>query len=207
MDVTSLRGPTWIKPGELAVLVGYSPRHLANLADEGMPSRIGARGREYQWPACREWLRDYHQRQAIADALGGTPAPDSREAAQARLANAQADKIEYDLAIKRREYLSVAYHLREMERMAGRLVAPLGALGAQYRERSLGLTPETVDAFWAVVEDELRAHLRDAVAAGGDEEDPAEGDDRLAQRSDDPPPPPEPPAPPARRRRRPPSNE
>lgn len=173
----------WLSPKDAGDRLGLTQARLRQLADDGTFKeaktgrsfvRVSAGGhREYLWPEVREAYIQLKVDAAVASSMAAAPAPESKEAAQARLANAQADKVEYELAIKRQEYLSVAYHLREIEKMAGRLVAPLGALGAQYRDRSLGLTPETVDAFWAQVEDELRAQFREAVA-DVDDSDPAE---------------------------------
>ncbi len=167
----------WLAPRDAAERLGLSVRRLAQLADEAvLTCKVSTGGhRQYAWPAIRDEHFDWKLRQAIAERETAAPAPDSKEAAQARLANAQADKVEYELSIKRAEYVSVAFMLRELEALSGRLAGPVGALGAQYRQASLGLTPDTVDAFWAQVEDGLRAHLRDAVAAvNQDDSDPAE---------------------------------
>jgi phage terminase Nu1 subunit (DNA packaging protein) len=139
--------------------------------------RVGKGGqREYLFPESRETYLRSKVDTAVADALAKLgPKTDSPEAAKARLANAQADMVEFQLAQKRSEYVSLAYHLREQDAQASRLVLPLSQLHQRYRTPSLGLTDATVDAFWLAVEDWLRAQAFEAVTRTDEDDlDPAD---------------------------------
>lgn len=167
----------WITPKEASEKLGLTVRQLANLADQGMDARVGPGGhRQYKWPECREWYfqarRDSDQAELQLKYGGSAADPD---AAKARLANAQADKTEFEVARLRGEYVSIAYHARELEAQAGRLVQPLNAMRGRFRDRSLGLSADSVDAFWDAVEDWLRAGFHSAVEEHDtDDSDPAD---------------------------------
>jgi phage terminase Nu1 subunit (DNA packaging protein) len=168
----------WVSPKTASMLLGLTVRQLANLADEKkVVARVGKGGqREYLFPDSRESYLRSKVDTAIAEALAKIgPKTDSPEAAKARLANAQADMVEFELAKKRGEYVSIAFHLSEIESTMSRVNGAISALGPEYRDRSLELTPDTVDAFWETVEDGLRARLHDAVSQhNADDRDPAD---------------------------------
>lgn len=178
VSVTSKDYTGWQPPKVASFILGLTVRQLANLADEGkVEARLGKGGqREYLFPESREKYLRSKIDTAVAEALAKFgPRTDSPDAAKARLANAQADMVEFELAKKRGEYVSLAFHFREIEAMAGRLAEPVGSLGAQYRDASLQLTPATVDAFWGDLEEALRARLYDAVTGhNADDADPAD---------------------------------
>jgi phage terminase Nu1 subunit (DNA packaging protein) len=167
----------WVSPKQASALLGLTVRQLANLADESkVVARVGKGGqREYLFPDSRETYLRSKVDSAVAEALAKLgPKTDSPEAAKARLAHAQADMVEFDLARKRAEYVSNAFHLRELESTLSRLNAVVSALGQEHREASIGLTGDTVDAFWELVEDRLRAALFDATQQhNADDADPA----------------------------------
>lgn len=171
------KASTWLSPKQCAERLGLTVRQVSNLADEGLPARVGPNGyRQYLWPDAREWYHRSKIDAAVANALSRLgPNTDSPEAAKARLANAQADMVEFDLAKKRGEYVSLAFHFRELELLAGRLAEATNSLGVENREASLELTPATVDAFWAELEDRLRSRFFDAVSDyNADDSDPAD---------------------------------
>jgi phage terminase Nu1 subunit (DNA packaging protein) len=159
------------------MLLGLTVRQLANLADENkVVARVGKGGqREYLFPESRETYHRAKVDKEVAEAMAKLgPKTDSPEAAKARLANAQADMVEFELAKKRSEYVSIAYHLRHLESSLSRLSSVVTALGQTHRAASIGLTGETVDAFWEMVEDQLRAALFDATQQHNDDDlDPA----------------------------------
>jgi phage terminase Nu1 subunit (DNA packaging protein) len=167
----------WVSPKTASSLLGLTVRQLANLADENkVVARVGKGGqREYLFPDSRETYLRSKVDSAVAEALARLgPKTDSPEAAKARLANAQADMVEFDLAKKRGEYVSIAFHLRQLEATLSRLNTVVTALGQEHRASSIGLTGETVDAFWERVEDQLRAALFDATQQhNADDADPA----------------------------------
>lgn len=167
----------WVSPKTASALLGLTVRQLANLADENkVVARVGKGGmREYLFPDSRETYLRAKTDSAVAEALAKLgPKTDSPEAAKARLANAQADMVEFDLAKKRGEYVSIAFHLTETENTLGRLNAAVSELGSVYREATLEVTSTTVDAFWMGVEDWLRARMHAAASEhNADDSDPA----------------------------------
>lgn len=157
-----------IKPKQAALLLGLTARHLARLADERVLSAvIGAGGqREYLWPDIRDQYAEHREQIAVAEALKKVgPRADSPEAAKARLANAQAAKVEMELARLRSESVSVALATAQYRALAQRLVPIVNSMKGRYRDRCVGLTEESVDAVLDDLEDTLRRALHQAVSA------------------------------------------
>ena len=92
---------------------GVTPRHVQRLATEGMPK--AARG-NYDEIACLRWYVKYLQDKMAAGAVGDGEGLSGRE----RLANAKAEREEFNLAIDRKQLLTVA----DWEKATSDLIVP-----------------------------------------------------------------------------------
>ena len=145
-----------------------------------MPSRIGADGtREYRYPGFQVWYYDHLKRMAIADTIAKMgPRQDSPDAARARLANMQADMVEFELARKRGEFMAVGDHMRQYEALATRMVEPTKKLKPQFLERvvALGIPRDRAETLLHDMEDWLRSEFFTATADYEEVEPEAQSD-------------------------------
>lgn len=88
---------------KLAELMHLTPRHVQRLAKEGMPK--AARG-NYNEVACLSWYAEYLQEKLKG---GGAGSGDGEQvlSGRERLANAKAEREEFNLAIDRKQLVTV----------------------------------------------------------------------------------------------------
>ncbi|GAH43028.1 MULTISPECIES: hypothetical protein [unclassified Rudaea] len=101
---------------EFAELVGYSPRQVADYLDRGMPcERSGKKGEAVEIDTAKaiRWM--------IENVRFGRPVSDDRE----RLAAAQADKAEFENAVRRGEFVSISMHGELLRRLAGEVAGQM----------------------------------------------------------------------------------
>lgn len=141
---------------------------MARLADEGMPSRLNPSTgtREYKYPAFQVWYYQKLRDMAAADALAKYPKADSPESAKARLANAQADMVEFELARKRSEFIAVGDHMRQYQALAERLVEPTKRLKSEFLEPLVthGVARDHAEQLLERMEDWLRSQFHAGTA-------------------------------------------
>lgn len=113
-------GGTKVGAAELAEALSLTPRRIQQLAAEGMPK--ASRGK-YDVAACVKWYIEYREQRAREDAK-----PTSIDDAKLRLAVAQAETAELDLAERRGELVSVATYEDRLGRILTLLRSRLLAL-------------------------------------------------------------------------------
>jgi hypothetical protein len=107
-----------------------TPRHVQRLVKEGMPK--ASRG-NYDEVACLSWYVDYLQEKLKGGGAGmGAGAP-GQLTGRERLANAKAEREEYNLAIDRKQLLTVADWEHAMSSMITPAVHELLAIEPRLR--------------------------------------------------------------------------
>lgn len=145
----------------LAEILGITPRRIQQLVEDEVIPRPEKPG-QYDIPAC---VQAYYYKEFCGDEEGELDGKYER----ARKAKAEADRIEFDLGIKRGQYVSVELVKHELEKI---IMNCRGKLLAMPRKLAPTLaTAETPNEAEVILTDGVEEILNELVTPGFDESD------------------------------------
>jgi len=160
------------RPQARAALGDLSEAAFTRLQQQGLPQKGDGRRARYEWPRIQRWYMDWKFEQGRQSVR-----PEDYEDAKARKMMAEAELAELDLAIKRRELMTVEEGQKALGEAFDRIAAQLKAAPTRHAHDLVGIQtlPEAEARFKRIT-----AQMMTELASADDVPADAETDEETA---------------------------
>lgn len=162
----------WLKRSAARDALGLADRTFARWVAKGLPRKGEGKREVYPWPEIQRWLLD-HVREEGRESVR----PQDYEDAKARKMMAEAELAEYDVAIKRKELMTVEEGQKALADAFDRVAAQLKAAPTRHAHDLVGIQtlPEAEARFKRIT-----AQMMADLASADDVPADAEADEETA---------------------------